>query len=110
LRHRIGIFFLIILFLATGTAVAATPDQACEELSLEQAASVAMKKNPGLAAIRARYEAIAAIPTQQSSLPDPVLVPGAVNMPVDTFNLDQENMTQMQIGLSRKFPFPGKLA
>jgi len=110
LCHRIGILFLIILFLSTGTTIAAIPDEDCEELSLEQAATVAMKRNPGLAAIRARYEAMAAIPSQQSSLPDPVLSLGAINLPTDTFNLDQENMTQMQIGLSQKFPFPGKLA
>ncbi len=107
--RRIRMFFLIGLVLPVGTALASAPEDNCDELSLDQAVTVAMEKNPGLAAIRARYEAMAAIPSQQSSLPDPVLSFGAVNIPLDSFDLDQENMTQMQVGISQKFPFPGKL-
>ena len=108
-HYGIGVVFGIAFFLSAGSLSAQTPDGVCEELSLESAVTVAMENNPGLAAIRARYEALAAIPSQQSSLPDPVLSFGAVNIPLDTFDLDQENMTQMQVGISQKFPFPGKL-
>lgn len=101
--------FLTGLVLPVWTALAAVPEDACDTLSLDEAVTLAMENNPGLAAIRARYEALAAIPSQQSSLPDPVLSLGAVNIPTDTFSLDQENMTQMQVGISQKFPFPGKL-
>ncbi len=107
--RRIRMLFLIGLVLPVGTVLASAPEDNCDELSLDQAVTVAMEKNPGLAAIRARYEAMAAIPSQQSSLPDPVLSFGAVNIPLDSFDLDQENMTQMQVGISQKFPFPGKL-
>ena len=31
------------------------------------------------------------------------------NVPVDTFIFDQEPMTQKQISMKQKFPFPGKL-
>ncbi|HEB70504.1 MAG TPA: TolC family protein [Desulfobulbus sp.] len=109
LYRCIRVFILIGLVLPAGGVSASVPEDNCEKLSLDDAVAVAMEKNPSLAAIQARYEAMAAIPSQQSSLPDPILSFGAVNIPLDTFNLDQENMTQMQVGISQKFPFPGKL-
>ncbi len=68
-----------------------------------------MAQNPGLAAIRARYQALAEVPEQAGTLPDPILSLGALNLPLDSFDPGQENMTQMQVGLSQKLPFPGKL-
>ena len=68
------------------------------------------RSNPNLAAMDARYRALQEIPAQQGTLPDPVLSLNAMNLPSDTFHLGQEAMTQMQIGLSQSFPFPGKLA
>ncbi|GFO71267.1 outer membrane protein, heavy metal efflux system [Bathymodiolus japonicus methanotrophic gill symbiont] len=79
-------------------------------LTLQSAVDIAVQDNPSLAQIQARSEALAAIPSQLGSLPDPVISFNALNLPVDTFNLGQENMTQMQGGISQAFPFFGKLA
>ena len=79
-------------------------------LKLQSALSIAVQNNPSLAQIQARSEAIAAIPSQVGTLPDPVISFNALNLPVDTFDLAQENMTHMQGGISQAFPFPGKLA
>ena len=38
------------------------------------------------------------------SLPDPKLRLGAVNVPVDTFDLEQEQMTQVKVGVQQNFP------
>ncbi len=108
--HLVTTVLLAVWLVPAHSIYAATADISCEELNLAQAVSDATANNPGLAAIRARYDAMAAIPSQQSTLPDPVLSLGALNLPTDTFDLDQENMTQIQVGLSQKFPFPGKLA
>jgi outer membrane protein TolC len=78
-------------------------------LSLDQALELAVADNPGLAEIQARARALAAIPSQAGTLPDPVLSLNALSLPVDTFNLDQEPMTQLQVGVSQALPFPGKL-
>ncbi|NOX80892.1 MAG: TolC family protein [Deltaproteobacteria bacterium] len=86
-----------------------TPEPVCRPLSLETAVTMAMRNNPGLAAIQARYEAMSAIPAQRGSLPDPVLGLAVLNLPTDTFTLDQENMTQVQVALTQRLPFPGKL-
>jgi outer membrane protein TolC len=79
-------------------------------LSLSAALSIAVQDNPGLAEMQARSEAMAQIPSQVGSLPDPVISFNALNLPVDTFDTAQENMTQMQGGISQAIPFPGKLA
>ncbi|MCG6900975.1 MAG: TolC family protein [Gammaproteobacteria bacterium] len=68
-----------------------------------------MEGNPGLAEMQARAEAMSAIPPQAGALPDPMLTLGALNLPTDTFDLDQEPMTQLQIGIEQSLPFPGKL-
>lgn len=69
-----------------------------------------MGSNPGLAMMRERYAALTHIAPQVSSLPDPVISLNAMNLPWDNFDLNQEPMTQLQIGVSQVFPFPGKLA
>ncbi|PHR54165.1 MAG: transporter [Arcobacter sp.] len=79
------------------------------ELSLQSATQKALSDNPSLSQIQARYEAMKEIPSQKSSLPDPVLSIGGMNFPTDTFDRSQEAMTQVTVGFSQSFPFPGKL-
>lgn len=73
------------------------------------AVNVAIRANPNLAKMQARYEALAEIPPQQGTLPDPVISLNAMNLPTDSYDLGQEAMTQIQVGISQVFPFPGKL-
>jgi outer membrane protein TolC len=80
-------------------------------LTLEQAISMALADNPSLAQIKARSEAMAAIPLQEGSLPDPTLNFGALNLPTaNGLNLQKEDMTMLEVGISQPIPFPGKLA
>ncbi len=81
-----------------------------EPLLLKKAVDEALTNNPGLAAIQARADALAQIPDQLDSLPDPRLSVNLVNLPVDSFSLEQEGMTQFQVGVSQALPYPGKLA
>jgi len=79
-------------------------------LTLQSAADLAVQDNPDLAQIQARARAMAAIPSQEGALPDPQISFNAMNLPVDTFNLQQEDMAQLGVGISQSIPFPGKLA
>ena len=79
-------------------------------LTLDLAIEQALAGNPGLAEIKARAEAIAAIPSQAGSLPDPTVNFEMLNVPTRSFNLRQEDMTMMAMGISQELPFPGKLA
>ncbi|MFY9326815.1 MAG: TolC family protein [Georgfuchsia sp.] len=78
-------------------------------LDVDSAVAVALAGNPGLEKIKARAQALAEVPAQVGTLPDPMLSLNALNLPTDTFSLSQEAMTQMQIGLGFALPFPGKL-
>ncbi|MGZ8172082.1 MULTISPECIES: TolC family protein [Methylobacter] len=79
-------------------------------LTLNQAIELALTGNPGLAEIRARAEAMAAVPSQEGTLPDPTLRFGALYLPTSSFNLHQDDFTMMEVGVSQEIPFPGKLA
>jgi outer membrane protein, heavy metal efflux system len=79
-------------------------------LTLKQAEQLALSANAGLASARASARAAAEMAPQVGSLPDPVLSVGAVSLPVDSWSMTQEAMTQVQVGLSQAIPFPGKLA
>ncbi len=68
-----------------------------------------VQQHPALSASRANAEALSYKPAQVGGLPDPVLSLGALSFPVDTFKRGQENMTQLQVGISQAFPFPGTL-
>lgn len=78
-------------------------------LSAAEAVKTAVSENPGLAEMQARFRAMSEIPSQMGTLPDPVVSFGAMNFPTDSFDRDQEPMTQLQVGISQAFPFPGKL-
>ncbi len=79
-------------------------------LTLDQAIELALTGNPGLAEIRARAEAMAAVPSQEGTLPDPTLRFGALYLPTSSFNLHRDDFTMMEVGVSQEIPFPGKLA
>jgi len=80
-----------------------------EVLTLKSATEQAVRDNPDLAQIQARAQAMAAIPSQMGALPDPEISINAMSLPVNTFNTRQEDMTQLGVGISQSFPFPGKL-
>ena len=96
------------LFLMTN-ALYANETQALR-LSATSAVEITVRDNPSLAQMQARYEAMLEMPAQAGALADPTLSLNAMNLPTDSFDRDQEAMTQLQIGLSQQFPFPGKRA
>ncbi len=101
---------LALAFPVTGSSEESQQGIQPKLLSIDDAVATAVDNNPSLAEMQSRYEALAEIPSQLGTLPDPVLSLNALNLPMDTYNLGQEAMTQMQIGISQVMPFPGKLA
>lgn len=79
-------------------------------LTLDKAIEHALSGNPGLGEIKALAEAMAAIPSQEGTLPDPTIRLGALYLPTNSFNLRQDDFTMMEVGISQDIPFPGKLA
>lgn len=97
---------LILMLLLQNTISVAEPSV----LTLQSVVELAVRDNPNLAQIKARSEAMAAIPSQVGTLPDPIISFNALNLPVDTFDTRQVAHTQMQGGITQAIPFPGKLA
>ena len=73
-------------------------------LSLQEAESLAIEQDPKLSAIRLKSEALQESAVAASTLPDPKLKFGLMNFPTDTFDRDQEAMTQIQVGVVQMFP------
>ena len=99
---------VISLVLVANTSYASEQVQE-KVLSAETAVDIAIRDNPNLAVMQARYEALSDVPSQVGALPDPMVNLNAMNFPTDTYDRFQEPMTQLQIGFSQVFPFPGKL-
>ncbi len=107
-QYLISIWYLTFLLASLPCSMANAVDEAV--LQLVDARSRALSNNPGLAEMQQRYEALTYIAPQVSTLPDPVLSLNGMNLPWDSFDLQQEPMTQLQLGVSQMFPFPGKLS
>lgn len=99
----------LIPVLLLSLAAPALADTLSGNLSLEQAEARSLASHPSIGELQARIRAAEARATAAGQLPDPHLSVGAVNIPVDTFELDQDPMTQARVGLSQDFPAPGSL-
>ena len=64
-----------------------------EHLGIGQAVQIALGSNSRLLALNAEVEVMKFSPSQMGALPDPMLSINAMNLPTDTFDLDQEPMT-----------------
>jgi outer membrane protein, heavy metal efflux system len=104
LYTKLATFFCLLLLVSLVSADQSNP------LTLQSAMTMATQANPNLASMRARSVAISTIASQLGTLPDPVISIRALNLPVNSFDIAQENMTQLQGGISQDIPFPGKLA
>lgn len=86
-------------------ALAAAP--AAAQLPLERAEQRALAHHPELDELAERVRAAEARAVSAGALPDPSVTLGAANLPTDTFDPEQEPMTQFQLGLHQDFPAPG---
>jgi outer membrane protein TolC len=75
-----------------------------ESLSIEEAGQIALASDETLHAFEQRSRSMLELSEAASALPDPQLRMGFANLPTDSFNLDQEPMTQTVIGVQQMFP------
>ncbi|OGA34326.1 MAG: transporter [Betaproteobacteria bacterium RIFCSPLOWO2_12_FULL_62_13b] len=126
MRRAAALFAAAVL-----AAIAATP--ACaQNLSAQAAAVVSVELNPGgdrakapalgsliaealqnnpeLRAAAKETEAAGERVRPAGALEDPMLEAGVLNVPIQPFRLNREDMTMKMLGLSQKLPYPGKRA
>jgi outer membrane protein TolC len=74
------------------------------DLSLIEAVTQAVKNDDWLTSSRLRESAYRNEAISYSVLPDPILSVGFANLPTDSWDFDQENMTQFKVGVTQRFP------
>ena len=70
----------------------------------------ARQNNPELRAAAKETEAAGERVRPAGALDDPMLEAGLLNVPIQPWRLNREDMTMKMLGLSQKLPFPGKRA
>lgn len=95
---------VIPILIAALVCAFAAPGAGAQVLQLEAAERVALDRDAGTAAMAERRRALQEDAVAAAQLPDPQLRFGALNLPTDSFALDQEPMTQVQLGLRQQFP------
>ena len=73
-------------------------------LDLNQAEQLAIASDPLIENLKATSRSFEEESFAADTLPDPKLRFGAVNVPVDGFDMKQENMTQLKLGIQQNFP------
>lgn len=90
----------ILLFVSSSCAFA----DSGIPLSLQQAETLAIERDAKLSEIRLNSESLQERAIAEGTLPDPKLKLGLMNFPTDTFDREQEPMTQLQVGVVQMFP------
>jgi len=80
------------------------PASGAAVLTLADAERVAIERDSVLQQLEAEAFAMRERAIAEGQLMDPKLRFGAVNVPVDSFNLDDEDMTMLEVGVSQEFP------
>lgn len=73
-------------------------------LPLRQAVEMAQVNDPWLLGSEQRQAALEAKSEAAGSLPDPMVSAGFANLPTDTFDFNQEAMTQFTVGVTQVLP------
>jgi len=97
--------------LAVAAAVCAAEAQPAAPLALAEAERLALSNQPLLEAQRATVRAARERAVAMRQLPDPMLIAGVQNLPVngpERYSLSADFMTMTGVGLMQEFPLPGK--
>src|SRR6056297_2984088 len=89
-----GLLFLSLMLIAP----------AISALELAEAERLAIESDPQLQAIDARSRAAGHLAVSEAQLPDPALQLGAQSVPLPSFDVRDEPMTQFQLGIEQRVP------
>ena len=75
-----------------------------QTLSIERAVQTALERDALINVYQSRGDAYREQSVAEDTLPDPKIKLGMMNLPTDTYALNQEPMTQVQLGIQQMFP------
>lgn len=112
-RTPLSLFFGFLLLLplacCDGVAAEGTPDFA-EAVNLSGLRAYTLANNPEIKAAEERWHGARARPSQEGSLPDPMINSAYHNEGVDRFTQGIGDFSFLRFGAEQEIPFPGKLA
>lgn len=76
----------------------------CVPLTLSEAEKITVSEAPELERLQATSEAFSQQAIADGQLPDPKLIAGTVNVPVNSFSFTQDDMTMVEVGVQQFFP------
>jgi cobalt-zinc-cadmium efflux system outer membrane protein len=106
LMARVSIFVFLVSILIPASIRAAAPTNQLENLTLEQAIELAERQHPQLAEAHALVAAAAGRAQQAGALPNPELIVGAQQLPLDN---NASNQREYVAGIAQPIPLGGRL-
>jgi len=104
---KLRLFSFLAIVLSYPLSAASKVDQ---NLSLETAVFTAVKYDPWLTGNRHQQDALESMSIAAGTLPDPKVSLGIANIAAETFDFNQEMMTQFKVGVSQMLPRGDSLA
>lgn len=95
-RYFLALAILALLYIS--------PVVQAKTLTLENTEALALQNDPSVRIVEQNQIALSEMAVAAGQLPDPFVKIGMGALPVDSFNLGQEAMTQVQLGVVQKFP------
>ncbi len=100
-----------VLVVAAAHAAFASADEAmtiAPATTLQQLIGEALKNSPEIAAAAHERDAAGHRVSPAGALDDPMIEAGLINVPVQSWRLNREDMTMKMLGISQRLPYPGK--
>ncbi len=95
---------LFALILGVNLIFSVNPAFSSPVLTLADAETIALADEPGIISQQWQMQSLSEQSIADGQLMDPKLQLGLANMPTDSFEFDQENMTQLKLGIIQQFP------
>ncbi len=103
------IVLMLVLLTFTGIKPIFAEEKSSNENIVDKLIDEAINNNPELKAFEEKINVFKERPLQAGSLDDPRIRLSLLSVPTDSFSFAQESMTQKQLAIMQKFPYPGKL-
>ncbi len=101
---------ILVLSLSMLVSCLSLRTDAAQPLGLQQAIGLAQSNDPWLHASKLNQHAIEIESVAASALPDPKVSISMANLPTDSWDINQEPMTQFKVGMSQMLPRGDELA
>lgn len=101
--HR-PVYIVLLVFVASWSWISGVSADTRVPLTIAEAEDLATAREPGMAALLARSQAVREKAIAAEQLPDPTLRIGLANFPISGGGFSAEGMTQAQLGLRQAFP------